>query len=132
MAGSIYLAMIIFFSSHGNLVDEVMQQFMPEGKKIIQSIIKHLYSGWASKSTYFDSLESILLNTWLLTDLIPGKFKRDPRTGTLLMKPTTTGKKPLWEGKYEEFTCSLGPKSILPCQKIEFHWNMECFELPRL
>lgn len=30
-----------------------------------------------------------------VVDLIPGKFKRDPRTGTLLIKPTTTGKKPL-------------------------------------
>lgn len=32
-----------------------------------------------------------------LTELIPGKFKRYPRTGTLLIKPTTTGKNPLWE-----------------------------------
>lgn len=38
----------------------------------------------------------LLLSPTLSTnDLIPGKFKRDPRTGTLLIKPTTTGKKPL-------------------------------------
>lgn len=38
----------------------------------------------------------LLLSPTLSTnDLIPGKFKRDPRIGTLLMKPTTTGKKPL-------------------------------------
>lgn len=30
-----------------------------------------------------------------LTELIPGKFKREPRTGTLLIKPITTGKNPL-------------------------------------
>lgn len=46
---------------------------------------------------YFYGLKIIFLSTGLLTDLIPGKFKRDPRTGTLLMKPTTTGKKPLRE-----------------------------------
>ena len=41
----------------------------------------------------------MLLNIGLLTDLIPGKFNSDPRTGTLLIKPTTTGKKPLGEGE---------------------------------
>lgn len=38
----------------------------------------------------------LLLSPTLSTnDLIPGKFKREPRTGTLLIKPMTTGKKPL-------------------------------------
>lgn len=36
---------------------------------------------------------------------MPGKFKMDPRTGTLLMKPTTTGKKPLGEEKTVLCTC---------------------------
>lgn len=38
----------------------------------------------------------ILLQRWvILTALMKGRFRIEPRTGTLLMKPTTTGKKPL-------------------------------------
>lgn len=37
-----------------------------------------------------------LLQRWVtLTALMKGRFKMDPRTGILLIKPTTTGKKPL-------------------------------------
>lgn len=31
----------------------------------------------------------------ILTELMKGRFRMEPRTGILLMKPTTTGKKPL-------------------------------------
>lgn len=31
----------------------------------------------------------------ILTALIKGRFRMEPRTGILLIKPTTTGKKPL-------------------------------------
>lgn len=58
--------------------------------------------------------KNFISKTRLLTDLIPGKFKRDPRTGTLLIKPITTGKKPLGRRKnrFSELTYSLLPKSI--------------------
>ena len=65
--------------------------------------------------------KNMLLNIGLLTDLIPGKFKSDPRTGTLLIKPTTTGKKPLGEGeKVLEQTDSLSPKSTVSHIKRNF------------
>lgn len=37
-----------------------------------------------------------LLQRWvILTALMKGRFRMEPRTGILLMKPITTGKKPL-------------------------------------
>lgn len=52
-------------------------------------------------SLQFNGCYTILLLSPTLStnDLIPGKFKRDPRTRTVLIKPTTTGKKPLGEGE---------------------------------
>ena len=41
----------------------------------------------------------LLLPTLSTNDLIPGKFKRDPRIGTLLIKPVTTGKKPIYNSQ---------------------------------
>lgn len=37
----------------------------------------------------------------ILTELMKGRLSREPRTGTLRIKPTTTGKKPLQEARGE-------------------------------
>lgn len=59
-------------------------------------LLMHFYSSYKNGIKTTASFKS-----WrkyrTLTELIPGKFKRYPRTGTLLIKPTTTGKNPLWE-----------------------------------
>lgn len=40
---------------------------------------------------------STLLGGAILTELMKGRLSREPRTGTLLMNPMATGKKPLEE-----------------------------------
>lgn len=43
----------------------------------------------------FDFIVVSLSDCQILTELIPGRFSKEPSTGTRLMKPTATGKKPL-------------------------------------
>lgn len=51
------------------------------------------------------SLQSLVVDM-ILTVLIPGKSSKDPSTGTRLMKPTATGKNPLWKRRRQKhFTC---------------------------
>lgn len=102
--------MIIFSGIHGNHDLHDTNIYI----KIKNTSINHVSVTPISRSKEHQSLKIIFLSTGLLTDLIPGKFKRDPRTGTLLMKPMTTGKKPLGEGKPVARTYNfLLPKSVL-------------------
>lgn len=53
---------------------------------------------------------NISLIILILTFLIPGKLSKEPSTGTRRMKPTATGKKPLFERENENSNFQFHPE----------------------
>lgn len=94
ISGIIGLAMIIFSSIHSNhdLCDATSYIKI---KKSMNHVSITPISRHKEHQRAFWWFKNYVSKYRILTDLIPGKFKSEPRTGTLLMKPMTTGKKPL-------------------------------------
>ena len=106
MPGFIDIPMTIFSGIHGyhDLCDANIYIVI---KTSINHVSITLISGSKENWRVFWWVRDYIFKYRLLTDLMPSKFKMDPRTGTLLMKPTTTGKKPLGEEKTALWTCTF-------------------------